>query len=60
MLASDLGLDFKSIQCFDTAVKSLKHTFTSFVDEKTDGESVKRPTRKIAELILINFTYSHF
>ena len=50
MLASDLGLDFKGIRCFDTAVKSLRYTFTSFVDEKTDGESVKRPPRKIAEI----------
>ena len=49
MLASDLGLDFKGIQCFDTAVKSLRYTFTSFVDEKTDGESVKRPSRKIGQ-----------
>ena len=60
VLASDLGLDFKSIQCFDTAVKSLKHAFTSFVDEKTDGESVKRPTRKIAEIKCQKWEYVKF
>ena len=49
-MASYLGLDFKNIQRFDTAVKSLRHTFTSFVDEETDGESVKRPAIKIAEI----------